>query len=74
LVIIGDPLINLSYCHGTNIENFTYNYDATITDCNITLNNITIQNNANVTFDYRDNMTINGPFEAKTGSTLIIQQ
>jgi len=63
-----------SYCtSNTLIENVKYTNNQTITGCNLTLQNITIQNNSNVVIDATNNTVINGPFEVITGSSIEIK-
>jgi hypothetical protein len=56
-------------CATTTIQNINYTTSQTITGCNISIQNVTVQNNSTVIFDATDNITINGPFQVQTGST-----
>ncbi len=56
-------------CITTTIQNINYTTNQTITGCNLSIQNVTIQNNSTVIFDATNNTTINGPFQAKNGST-----
>jgi Zn-dependent metalloprotease len=57
----------------TNISNITYVSNTTITACNITLNNVKVQNNAKLTIEAAGKITINAPFEVELGSALKIK-
>ncbi len=49
-----------------------YNTNTTINDCNVTLQNVEVQNNAKLTIDANET-TINGPFEVQIGAELEIK-
>ncbi len=55
------------------ISNVTYTTNTTITDCNVVLNDVNIQNNAKLTISNAKEVTINGPFEVALGSELEIE-
>ena len=60
-------------CTTTTIQNINYTTSQTITGCNLSIQNVTIQNNCTVIFDATNNTTINGPFEVLTGSGVEIK-
>jgi hypothetical protein len=67
-------LLGKEICVSTDyIHDETINTDVTIEDCNIDIDNVTIQNNANVIIDAETNLTIQKDFEVKVGSTLEIK-
>jgi bacillolysin len=55
------------------ISNVTYTTNTTITDCNVVLNDVNIQNNAKLTISNAKEVTINGHFEVALGSELEIE-
>ena len=59
-------------CPTTTISNVNYNTNTTINDCNVTLQNVEVQNNAKLTIDANET-TINGPFEVQIGAELEIK-
>jgi Peptidase_C39 like family len=57
------------------ITNTTFNSNATINGCTtLTLTNVTINNNASVTFNTNQGIKINAPFNVNAGSSLIINK
>ncbi len=53
-----------------NVSNRTITSNETITGCDINITNVKIKNNAKVTIDAINNITINGTFEVDLGCTL----
>lgn len=63
-----------TYCASVkNITNTNFTSDTLINGCSIYIENVNIQNNANVIFDAAKATTINGPFQVNIGSTLEIR-
>jgi hypothetical protein len=60
-------------CTTTTIQNINYTTSQTITGCNLSIQNVTIQNNCTVIFDATSTTDINGPFEVLTGSGVEIK-
>lgn len=54
------------------ISNVTYTTNTTITDCNVVLKDVNVQNNAKLTISNAKEVIINGPFEVSLGSELEI--
>lgn len=55
------------------ISNITYTTNTTITDCNVVLKDVNVQNNAKLTISNAKEVTINGTFEIALDSELEIQ-
>lgn len=72
---LGENLTLLGYelCITENIHNQTINSDRTIENCNVDIDNVTIQNNANVVIDADNGVTIHKDFEVQVGSKLEIR-
>lgn len=72
---LGENLTLLGYelCITENVHNQTINSDRTIENCNVDIDNVTIQNNANVIIDADNGVTIHKDFEVKVGSTIEIK-
>jgi hypothetical protein len=63
-----------SYCtSSTTVQDINLTKNQTFTGCNLTIQNVTIQNSSTVTFDPTINTTINGPFEVQNGSVLEVK-
>jgi len=66
-------LLGYELCTTENVHNETINSDVTIENCNVDIDNVTIQNNANVVIDADNGVTIQKDFEVKVGSILEIK-
>ncbi|MBN1971090.1 MAG: caspase family protein [Candidatus Delongbacteria bacterium] len=67
-------LLGKEICISTDfIHDETINANRTIEDCNVDIDNVTIENNANVTIEAEGNVIIHKNFEAKVGTTLEIK-
>jgi len=76
LMIIGvNGSFNGAYrpCQITNLSYMTFNYNASYSNCQITISNSTVTNNSTLTLNAQTEVTLNGNFEVQLGSTLIIQ-
>jgi hypothetical protein len=75
--IIRNSVINAS-CLTTCVSSYTnqtVTTNTTVTGCSgLTVQNVTVSNNANLTLTTPDSVIINGPFEVILGSTLNVQQ
>jgi len=60
-------------CVETLVTNRTITSDETINGCDIKVDNVTIQNNADVIIDAENEVIIEKDFEVKVGSTLEIK-
>jgi len=60
-------------CPSTTLSNLTWSSNASYSNCQITITNGTVNNNATVTFDAESEVIINGPFNIQSGSTLILE-
>lgn len=60
-------------CNTKILQNMTFIYDIILSDCNINIENVTIQNNCNVIFDYSEELNIIGDFEIELGSSVEIK-
>lgn len=60
-------------CPTVNFFYQTVTSNTTVTGCTVNLQNVTVQNGANLLVDAERNVFINGPFEVQSGSTLDIE-
>jgi len=60
-------------CNTRSIGYTTYSSNTSISDCKISLYNVTINNNANVVFDAESETSITGGFEVTLGSSVEIK-
>lgn len=59
-------------CVLTTLSGITYSSNTAVTDCRLTVNNVSITNSASVILDSEMETTITGDFEVKLGSSLSI--
>jgi len=57
-------------CPCTTLSNLTWSSNASYSNCQISITNGTVNNNATVTFDAESEVIINGSFNVQSGSTL----
>ncbi|MEN8250524.1 MAG: M4 family metallopeptidase [Bacteroidota bacterium] len=62
-----------SYDPTTVLENTTISTNTTIENCNIDVENVTVESGATLTLNYGNSIIINGEFEAELGSALDIK-
>ena len=65
--------VSLSACSLTNVFNTNLKSDTEISCSNIQINNVSISNNSNATFNSSNSTTINSEFSVELGSTLTIK-
>lgn len=59
-------------CITTYFENQTVTTNTTVNGCNVTIQNVLIQNNANFEVDANNEITIYGVFETQVGTTILL--
>jgi lysyl endopeptidase len=60
-------------CHTTTVQNQTFNSNSNYSDCGISVKNVTVQNGSKLTLDCTSKVLIQGPFQVKSGSQLVIK-
>jgi hypothetical protein len=67
----GVNYLNGSYCSGNEfIANTNFYSDTIVYGCTLNLQNVHIQNNADVIFNYFNEIIFNGEFEVELGSII----
>ncbi|MDP3445853.1 MAG: peptidase S8, partial [Ignavibacteria bacterium] len=65
--------IQVASCPTYNMKNSTVTINTSVIECNINVQNVTVQNGAKLTLDATNETIINGLFEVKLGSELEIK-